>query len=113
PARVAHGDLLIDTPETRTVRARYPRLGIAEGTLRTALVSALTRIDGVPDPVPPSIATRESMRPIDAALRAVHGLGVPADADRPAVHERLEWVEAFPRVRDRLAATGEGTTRAL
>jgi ATP-dependent DNA helicase RecG len=116
PARVAHGDLISDVEEARIVRARYPRLGVAEAALRGAVASAIARTLEVPDPVPHAIATREAMTAIAAPLRAVHALDreAPSDADLRAVRERLAWAEAFARVRDRLAAhAGEGDARAL
>jgi len=118
PARVAHGDLIADAPGARVVRPRYPRLGVAEATLRAAVASAVTRIEAIPDPVPAAIAAREAMPRVDAALRAVHAIAgdaalAPSDADKRVVRERLAWVEAFARVRDRLSAAGEGSARAL
>lgn len=104
PARVAHGDLVADTPATRVVRARYPRSGVGEAALRGAIADALSRAQ-IADPVPHAIAAREAMPAIDAALRAVHGLGAPpSEGDRATVVERLAWVEAFAHVRDRLGA---------
>ncbi|MDB4942791.1 MAG: ATP-dependent helicase RecG, partial [Labilithrix sp.] len=104
PARAAHPELLPDGPATRIVRARYPRLGPPEVTLRKAIAHALGSV--APDPVPPAVAVREGLPPAASVLAEVHGLtGSPAgDAARLALHERLAWAEAFTRVWERLAS---------
>ena len=116
PARLAHGDLVADSPAARIVRPRYPRLGVADATMRASIAMVIARMDVLPDPVPPAIARREKLPPIEAPLRAIHATSgaPPSDRDRRAVAERLAWVEAFARVRDRLRArAGEGSALAL
>ncbi|WP_394829094.1 ATP-dependent DNA helicase RecG [Pendulispora albinea] len=116
---MAHPDFMLDGPDGRIVRARYPRLGIAEATVRKAIAAALDSPRGVSDPVPARIASREKMPPLLAAMRAVHGRGgvlaePPADAARACLGERLGWAEAFTHVWARLGAgvAGEGASRA-
>jgi ATP-dependent DNA helicase RecG len=105
PARAAHPEMFADTPETRIVRARYPRLGPPEVTLRKAIHHVLA--SGVaPDPVPAKVAAREAMPDVAAVLHAVHGATLlPAsDASRRGFVERLAWSEAFTRAWERIAA---------
>ena len=105
PARTAHPELFADTPETRIVRARYPRLGPPEVTLRKAILHALA--SGLaPDPVPAPVAVREHMPDVATVLLEVHGATcLPAsDASRRGFIERLAWTEAFTRAWERIAA---------
>lgn len=105
PARAAHPEMFADAPETRIVRARYPRLGPPEVTMRKAILHALA--GGVaPDPVPPSIATREAMPDAAGVLLEVHAATCqPAsEASRRGFVERLAWTEAFTRAWERIAA---------
>ncbi|WP_394849882.1 DEAD/DEAH box helicase [Pendulispora brunnea] len=109
---MAHPDFAMDVPGARTVRARYPRLGISEGAVRKAIAAALEG-DAVPDPVPPSIAAREKMPALEPAMRAVHGRGgvleEPASAEVLAcLGERLAWTEALAHVWARLGAEEQG-----
>lgn len=105
PARAAHPELFADAPETRIVRARYPRLGPPEVTLRKAILHALA--SGVtPDPVPGRVVARERMPDVATVLLEVHGATcMPAsDAARRGFVERLAWTEAFTRAWERVAA---------
>ncbi|MDB4997725.1 MAG: ATP-dependent helicase RecG [Myxococcaceae bacterium] len=105
PARMAHPELFADVPETRIVRARYPRLGPPEVTMRKAILHALA--SGVaPDPVPPRVAARETMPDVATVLLEIHAATcLPAsDAARRGFVERLAWTEAFTRAWERIAA---------
>ncbi len=123
PPRMAHPDLVADTPAARVLRPRYPRLGIAPGIFRKAVADAVARVDRIVDPVPLRIATREGMPDVDALVRGAHGAAVsPEEVSNDGVaraaaeggdalavavrgaRERLAWVEAFARVRARLTA---------
>jgi ATP-dependent DNA helicase RecG len=113
PTKMAHPDLLLDEPEARVVKPRYPRVGVPEVTVRKAIGAALERLHALPDPVPEGIVARESMGATSGLLRAAHAMSAdnPATADVLALRERLAWVEAFAHVRARLAAErtqGEG-----
>jgi ATP-dependent DNA helicase RecG len=104
-ARMAHPELFADVPETRIVRARYPRLGPPEVTMRKAILHALA--SGVaPDPVPPRVAARETMPDVATVLLEIHAATcLPAsDAARRGFVERLAWTEAFTRAWERIAA---------
>ncbi|HEY8074995.1 MAG TPA: helicase-related protein [Labilithrix sp.] len=130
PARAAHPDLVVDAPETRIVRARYPRLAASEkkratpeGALRRAIRHAIAA--GVtPDPVPAAIALREAMTDVAQVLREVHAVPrmiaeetaepvvegaaePPSDGSRRAFVERLAWAEAFTRVWERITRDAE------
>jgi ATP-dependent DNA helicase RecG len=114
-ASMAHPDLVRDDPSTRGIRARYPALGVAPGTLRRAVADALARTTPLPDPIPADIAAREQMPEPQALLRAVHGLAAstPPQEARRALADRLAWVEAFTRVWQRLRAESQwGGARA-
>ena len=103
--RTAHPELFADAPETRIVRARYPRLGPPEVTLRKAILHALQ--SGVaPDPVPAPIAKRETMPDAQTVLLEIHGATcLPAsEVARRGFIERLAWAEAFTRAWERLAS---------
>ena len=118
PARMIHPDLVIDSPENRVVRARYPRLGVGEATVRKAVASALIRTATLPDPVPAAIAARENMPPLAELFREVHGAAGklaerPSDASRRALRERLAWGEAFTRVWERLGIEAGNGAKAL
>jgi ATP-dependent DNA helicase RecG len=105
PARTAHPELFADVPETRIVRARYPRLGPPEVTMRKAILHALAT--GVaPDPVPSRIAAREAMPDVATVLLEVHSATcLPAsDAAKRGFLERLAWTEAFTRAWERVVA---------
>ena len=105
PARMAHPELFADVPETRIVRARYPRLGPPEVTMRKAILHALA--SGVaPDPVPARVAARETMPDEATVLLEIHAATcLPAsDAARRGFVERLAWTEAFTRAWERLKA---------
>ena len=109
PPRMIHPDLLLDTPDNRVVRARYPRLGVGEATTRKAIARALERTATLPDPVPRHVARREAMPPVEALLREAHGaegklVDRPSDATCRALRERLAWGEAFTRVWARVTA---------
>jgi len=108
-AMMAHPDLLRDEPTVPAVRARYPALGVAPGILRRAIADAIERTSPLPDPVPPAIAAREGMPTAEPLLRALHGAGPDArpETARPAVAERLAWVEAFTRVWQRILAEAQ------
>ncbi len=113
PTKMAHPDLVLDDAAARVVKPRYPRVGVPEATVRKSIGAALTRLDPLPDPVPPAIAKRESMADVSERLRAAHSSSAdkPSAADVIALRERLAWVEAFAHVRARLAAErteGEG-----
>lgn len=104
-ARTAHPELFADEAATRIVRARYPRLGPPEVTMRKAILHALG--SGVaPDPVPARLATREAMPDVATVLLEVHGATClpPSDAARRGFLERLAWTEAFTRAWERVAA---------
>lgn len=105
PARMAHPELFADVPETRIVRARYPRLGPPEVTMRKAILHALA--DGVaPDPVPARVSARETMPDVATVLLEIHAATcLPAsEAARRGFVERLAWTEAFTRAWERIAA---------
>jgi ATP-dependent DNA helicase RecG len=105
PARTAHPELFDDAPSTRIVRARYPRLGVPEVTMRKAILHALAT--GVaPDPVPRAVALRESMPDAATVLLEVHAATcLPAsEAARRGFVERLAWTEAFTRAWERVEA---------
>jgi ATP-dependent DNA helicase RecG len=105
PARMAHPEVFADVPETRIVRARYPRLGPPEVTMRKAILHALA--DGVaPDPVPARVAKRETMPDVATVLLEIHAATcLPAsEAARRGFVERLAWTEAFTRAWERIAA---------
>jgi ATP-dependent DNA helicase RecG len=114
PARMAHPEVFADVPETRIVRARYPRLGPPEVTMRKAILHALA--DGVaPDPVPSLVAKRETMPDVATVLLEIHAATcLPAsDAARRGFVERLAWTEAFTRAWERIAAAEkQGTAGA-
>lgn len=105
PPRAAHPELYPDTDQTRSVRARYAKLGPAPANVRKAVAHAIER-GLTPDPVPPGVGAREGMPPADAVLREVHGAtgAPPGEGARRAFLERLAWAEAFTRVWERLAA---------
>ena len=68
----AHPEIVADAPAARIVRARYPRLGPPEATLRKAILHALA--SGLaPDPVPPVVVARERMPDPAPVLLEVHG----------------------------------------
>jgi ATP-dependent DNA helicase RecG len=105
PARCAHPELFADLPETRIVRARYPKRGPPEVTLRKAILHALE--GGVaPDPVPARVAAREKMLDVATVLREVHAATrlPPSESARRGFVERLAWTEAFTRAWERIAA---------
>jgi ATP-dependent DNA helicase RecG len=108
PARVAHPDFVRDDETTRGVRARYPRLGVPEATMRRTIKDALAAMTSTPDPVPPEIAEREGMPTCAPLLRAVHGAhggegsAPPGDDVVRALLERMAWAEAFTRIAERL-----------
>ena len=114
PARMAHPELFADAPETRIVRARYPRLGPPEVTMRKAILHALA--SGVtPDPVPAALAAREAMPDVATILLEIHAATcLPAsEAARRGFLERLAWTEAFTRAWERVGAEQrQGTARA-
>lgn len=114
PASAAHPEMFADAPETRIVRARYPRLGPPEVTLRKAILHALA--SGVaPDPVPATVATRENMSDAGTVLLEIHGATcLPAsEASRRGFVERLAWTEAFTRAWERITAEQrQGTASA-
>lgn len=114
PARVAHPEIFSDAPETRIVRARYPKLGPPEVTLRKAILHALAT--GVaPDPVPAQIVLREKMPDVATVLLEVHAATcLPASEEaRRGFVERLAWAEAFTRVWERIASESrQGTAGA-
>ncbi len=108
PPRVAHPELFLDEPSARRVRARYPKLGPSEASLRTGIAHALGR-GLVADPVPPSIAAREGMTTAGDVLAAIHATQgeVPGAGAQIAFTERLAWAEAFTRAWERLARGAE------
>lgn len=114
PARTAHPELFADAPETRIVRARYPRLGPPEVTMRKAILHALA--NGVaPDPVPATLVAREAMPDVATILLEIHAATcLPAsEAARRGFLERLAWTEAFTRAWERVGAEQrQGTARA-
>jgi ATP-dependent DNA helicase RecG len=112
---MAHPELVRDDASARVVRPRYPGLGVAPGMLRRAIADALARVAPLPDPVPADIAGREAMPKAEPLLRFVHGAAhdLHAGAARRALAERLAWVEAFTRVRQRILADARwGDARA-
>jgi len=105
---MAHPDLVKDDAEARSIRPRYPRLGVPEGTLRRCIAGAVERLDEPRDPVPGEIASREGMVDAGDLLRALHAPGDRASLDlRRAGVERLAFAEAFTRAFQRVAADGE------
>ena len=109
PPRIIHPDFAIDDDAHRTVVPMGPRLGAPAGTIRKAVSHALAHLSVLPDPVPEKIAAREDMPTLAPLLREVHtardpaGNGlVPSTEHRRALFERLAFVEAFARARDRL-----------
>ena len=109
PPRIIHPDFAVDDEAHRTVVPMGPRLGAPAGTIRKAVAHALAHLVVLPDPVPENIVVRESMPPLGALLREVHtardaaGNGlVPSMEHRRALFERLAFVEAFARARDRM-----------
>ena len=105
PASTAHPEIFADTPETRIVRPRYPRLGPPEVTLRKAILHALA--SGVaPDPVPAPVVAREKMPDAATVLLEVHGATClpPSDDAKRFFLERLAWSEAFTRAWERIVA---------
>ena len=112
--RTAHPELFVDAPETRIVRARYPRLGPPEVTMRKAILHALA-CGVAPDPVPAPIAKREKLPDAASVLLEIHSATcLPAsEASRRGFVERLAWAEAFTRVWERIASEQrEGTAGA-
>ncbi|HEY8087470.1 MAG TPA: helicase-related protein [Polyangiaceae bacterium] len=112
---LTHPDLLRDDPSVRGIRPLYGSLGMSPGMLRRAVTDAVARTSPLPDPVPAAIAAREGMPEVAPLLQAVHGAAtetVPSEA-RWRLAERLAWVEAFTRVRQRvLAEEAWGSARA-
>lgn len=115
PPRMVHPDLFEDAPGRRVVRARYPRFGVPQATLRKAIAATLDRapLAALPDPVPADLARREGMPAAAPLVRAVHGAGgvleqPPSAADLGAFRERLAWAEAFTRAWARLVADERG-----
>lgn len=112
--RTAHPEVFADAPDTRIVRARYPRLGPPEVTMRKAILHALA--SGLaPDPVPPKVASRETMPDVSTVLLEMHSATcLPAsDASKRGFLERLAWTEAFTRAWERVVAEGRaGATKA-
>ncbi|OJY24196.1 MAG: hypothetical protein BGO98_20170 [Myxococcales bacterium 68-20] len=117
PPRTAHPDLVLDSPEVRTVRPRYPRLGPSGALVKKAIAHAVTELTrerpgrrggeaAALDPMPAAIATREGKGPASRLLRSVHAATgeLPDDDDRRAFVERLAWAEAFTRAWERLLA---------
>ena len=105
PASTAHPELFRDAPETRIARARYPRLGPPEVTMRKAILHALG--SGVlPDPVPAVLAARDAMPDVATVLLEIHAATcLPAsDAAKRGFLERLAWTEAFTRAWERVVA---------
>lgn len=109
PPRIIHPDFAIDDEAHRTVVPMGPRLGAPAGTIRKAIAHALVHVTALPDPVPEKIRARESMPALAPLLREVHtardpaGNGlVPSLEQRRALFERLAFVEAFARARDRM-----------
>jgi ATP-dependent DNA helicase RecG len=105
PPRAAHPELFADAPETRIVRARYPRLGPPEVTMRKAILHALA--SGVtPDPVPARVAAREAMPDVATVLLEMHAATClpPSDGAKRGFLERLAWTEAFTRAWERVVA---------
>ncbi len=110
----AHPDLVPDEPGRRGVRARYPGMGVAPGTLRRAVTDTLARVGALPDPVPEVVVRREWLTVVTAPLRSVHGAHEsPPHEARVVLAERLAWVEGFTRVwQRRLAEASWGGARA-
>lgn len=107
PPRTAHPDLLVDSPEVRTVRPRYPRLGPSGALVKKAIAHAVRELSGAGaalDPVPATIASREGMREASTLLRSIHAAEgeLPGERDRADFVERLAWAEAFTRSWERL-----------
>jgi ATP-dependent DNA helicase RecG len=112
--RAAHPELFADAPETRIVRARYPRLGPPEVTMRKAILHALA-CGVAPDPVPAPIAKREGLRNAATVLLEIHAATcLPAsEAAKREFVERLAWAEAFTRVWERISSEArQGTSGA-
>ncbi|MBX3221422.1 MAG: DEAD/DEAH box helicase [Labilithrix sp.] len=116
PPRAAHPELVVDVPEARTARPRYPRLGPSGALVRKAIAHAVRELAGEAagatlDPVPTAIAAREGMRDAAGLLRSVHATTgeLPGDDERRALVERLAWAEAFTRAWERRLAE-EGLT---
>ena len=109
PPRTAHPDLLPDSPEVRTVRPRYPRLGPSGALVKKAIAHAVGELtsEGAHasiDPVPAEIAAREGMRDAAALVRKIHAADgeLPDERDQRDFLERLAWAEAFTRSWERL-----------
>ena len=119
PPRTAHPDLVLDAPDARTVRPRYPRLGPNGALMKKAIASAVRELTvaGAPsiDPVPAAIVAREAMRDAAMLVRKIHAADgeLPDERDRRAFVERLAWAEAFTRAWERLLVEeGLGATPA-
>ncbi len=115
PPRIIHPEIALDLPETRTVVPVGPRLGAPPKLIRKAIAHALTSGVNVPDPVPAKIAVREKFPPLDALLRETHFARdasdhpvVPSIETRRSALERMAWVEAFTRARERQLGEAEG-----
>ena len=102
PPRTAHPELFLDTPESRVVRARYPRLGPPEATLRKGVQHALG-LGLAPDPIPPDIALREGLPAAAPLLHEIHTT-LPSTDARVKFLERLAWAEAFSRAWERIGS---------
>jgi len=108
--RMAHPDVLADTPEARALRPRYRKLGgLAEGIFRRVFEQLADADVPLPEPLPEPM--RRSFPSLAGGLRAIHR---PASSDAPALRgalARMAFVEAFARVRARLAAEALGEGR--
>ncbi len=115
PPRIIHPEIALDLPENRIVAPIGPRLGAPPMIIRKAIAHALKSGVTVPDPIPEKISLRENLPSLQAVLhetqlaRDQNDLPtLPSIETRRAVLERLAWVEAFTRARDRMRGEAEG-----
>ena len=115
PPRIIHPDLSADSAENRLVVPMGPRLGAPPRVIRKAIAFAIESGVTLPDPIPEAITAREQMASLATVLRetqlardASGATLLPSIETRRALLERLAWVEAFTRARDRLRGEAAG-----
>ena len=78
----------------RGVLPIYPETeGVTSKWLRHLISQALTRLETVPETLPPEVLEHETLLPIDTALREAHAATTPQKAAR--AQERLSFDELF------------------